>query len=81
MALTLETSHQRLTGWFTRLVHDKKAAFTSAANVRSITMASNEFFYRDKDGKKQDVALHEEILAGDHPVTRTSVRSRLAKPA
>jgi hypothetical protein len=31
-------------------------------------MASNEFFYRDKDGKKQDVALHEEILAGDHPV-------------
>lgn len=24
----------------------------------------NELFYRDKDGKKQDAALHEEILAG-----------------
>ena len=24
----------------------------------------NELFYRDKDGKKQDAALHEEIFAG-----------------
>ena len=28
---------------------------------------SNEFFYLDKDGKKQDAALHDEILSqGDH---------------
>ena len=30
-------------------------------------MSGNEFFYKDKDGKKQDAALHEAILnAGDH---------------
>ena len=30
-------------------------------------MSGNEFFYKDKDGKKQDAALHEPILAaGDH---------------
>ena len=30
-------------------------------------MSGDEFFYRDKDGKKQDAALHEPILAaGDH---------------
>jgi hypothetical protein len=38
----------------------------SAGNVRFHANAakSNEFFYLDKDGKKQDAALHEEILAG-----------------
>ena len=30
-------------------------------------MSGNEFFYIDADGKKQDAALHEPILAGDHP--------------
>ena len=26
-------------------------------------MSGNEFFYKDKDGKKQDASLHEPILA------------------
>ena len=30
-------------------------------------MSGNEFFYKDKDGKKQDAALHDAILNdGDH---------------
>jgi hypothetical protein len=28
---------------------------------------SKEFFYRDANGVKQDAALHQEMLAGDHP--------------
>lgn len=42
-------------------------------------MASNEFFYRDKDGKKQDVALHEPILAGDHPVAKNIGKEQARK--
>ena len=26
-------------------------------------MSGNEFFYKDRDGKKQDASLHEPILA------------------
>jgi hypothetical protein len=34
-------------------------------------MSGNEFFYKDKDGKKQDAALHEPILAaGDEEAAR-----------
>ncbi len=33
-----------------------------------MTRKSEEFFYKDKDGKQQDKDLHEEILAGNHPV-------------
>jgi hypothetical protein len=36
-------------------------------------MSGNEFFYKDKDGKKQDASLHEPILAaGDHAKARQS---------
>ncbi len=42
-------------------------------------MASNEFFYRDKDGKKQDAVLHEEILAGDHPVAKNIGKEQARK--
>ena len=35
------------------------------------SMFGNEFFYRDKDGKKQDASLHEPILAaGDEEAVR-----------
>jgi hypothetical protein len=34
-------------------------------------MSGNEFFYKDKDGKKQDASLHEPILAaGDEEAVR-----------
>jgi hypothetical protein len=34
-------------------------------------MSGNEFFYKDKDGKKQDASLHEPILAaGDEEAAR-----------
>lgn len=29
---------------------------------------SNEMFYRDKDGKKQDAALHADILEADNDI-------------
>jgi hypothetical protein len=36
-------------------------------------MSGNEFFYKDKDGKKQDASLHEPILAaGDEEAVRTT---------
>ena len=34
-------------------------------------MSGDELFYKDKDGKKQDAALHQPILAaGDHAKVR-----------
>jgi hypothetical protein len=37
----------------------------------SAPLSGNEFFYKDKDGKKQDAALHEPILAaGDEEAAR-----------
>jgi hypothetical protein len=34
-------------------------------------MSGNEFFYKDKDGKKHDASLHEPILAaGDEEAAR-----------
>ena len=43
-------------------------------------MPGNEFFYKDADGKKQDAALHEPILAGDHPAA-TEVGKEVARRA
>jgi ribosomal protein L18 len=43
-------------------------------------MSGNEFFYIDADGKKQDAALHESILAGDHPAA-TEVGKEVARRA
>ena len=43
-------------------------------------MPGNEFFYKDADGKKQDAALHEPILAGDHPAA-TEVGKDVARRA
>jgi hypothetical protein len=35
------------------------------------SMSGNEFFYQDKNGKKQDASLHEPILAaGDEEAAR-----------
>jgi hypothetical protein len=52
-------------------------------------MSGNEFFYKDKDGKKQDASLHEPILAaGDEEAVRTTtilvttrIRVRLPRSA
>src|ERR1039458_8963024 len=41
-------------------------------------MSGNEFFYIDADGKKQDAALHEPILAGDPPAA-TEVGKEVAR--
>lgn len=35
----------------------------------------SEFFYRDKDGKKQDKDLHEEILGGIDRAAEARVRA------
>jgi hypothetical protein len=43
-------------------------------------MSGNEFFYIDADGKKQDAALHESILAGDHPAA-TEIGKEVARRA
>ena len=43
-------------------------------------MSGNEFFYIDADGKKQDAALHEPILAGDHPAA-TEIGKEVARRA
>jgi hypothetical protein len=42
-------------------------------------MSGNEFFYKDKDGKKQDAALHDAILNdGDHHAA-TEVGKEIAR--
>jgi len=38
-----------------------------------------EFFYRDKDGEPQDENLHEEILAGDHPIAKNIGKEQARK--
>ena len=44
-------------------------------------MSGNEFFYKDKDGKKQDASLHEPILAaGDEEAVRTTTILRASYP-
>ena len=40
----------------------------------------NELFYLDANGKKQDAALHEEMLANDNPKDRDIAR-KIAKQA
>ncbi len=40
---------------------------------------SNEFFYRDENGKKQDADLHEPILAGDHPIAKNIGKEQARK--
>lgn len=42
-------------------------------------MSGNEFFYKDQGGKKQDAALHEPILAGDHPVAKNVGKDQARK--
>jgi hypothetical protein len=42
---------------------------------------SNEFFYLDKDGKKQDATLHEEILARGDEATAREIGKEVARRA
>jgi len=44
----------------------QSALWKQPESIERPVMPSNELFYTDPDGNKQDAELHAELLAGDH---------------